>query len=96
MSEVGTIGLVGSILAAVVSITVAWITSRLNAKVDIADARAKDAETDLAEMKVEVGALRADLTRLSSVLGVSIKYAHELRATHPNPGSWPVDLYPYV
>ena len=66
-------------------------------KADIAKAdKAKAAADDLTEMKAEVSQIRADVARLSSVLGIAIKYAHELRADHPNPGAWPVDLYPYV
>ena len=92
----GIIGLVGSIAALIGTIAVAYIQSKLNAKVAIAEARASAAEKDLSEMKSTVDGVVRDLARLSSVLGVAIKYAHELRADHPNPGSWPVDLYPYV
>lgn len=92
----GIIGLVTSIAAVIGTITVAYIQSKTSAKVAIAEARATAAEKDLTEMKGQVAQIRADVTRLSSVLGVAIKYAHELRADHPNPGSWPVDLYPYV
>lgn len=97
------VGIVASVLALVGTVAVAYIQSKTSAKVTVAEARvtlaegkAKEAADDLAEMKTEVATIRADLGRLSSVLGVAIKYAHELRADHPNPGSWPVDLYPYV
>jgi len=93
---VGIIGLVTSIGAVIGTIVVAYIQSKTSAKVAIAEARASAAEKDLAEMKGTVDGVVRDLARLSSVLGIAIKYAHELRADHPHPGSWPVDLYPYV
>ena len=103
MSEVSIVGIAASVLALIGTVAVAYIQSKTSAKVTVAEARvtlaegkAKSAADDLSEMKAEVAQIRADVARLSSVLGIAIKYAHELRATHPNPGSWPVDLYPYV
>lgn len=97
------VGIVASALALIGTVAVAYIQSRTAAKVTVAEARvtvaegkAKAAADDLTEMKTEVAQIRADVARLSSVLGIAIKYAHELRADHPHPGSWPVDLYPYV
>ena len=92
----GIIGLVGSVLALIGTVAVAWITNKLNGEIVVARGRAEAAEADLAEMKSEVREIRADVTRLSSVLGVAVHYIHQIRSTHPSPEPWPVELYPYV
>lgn len=92
----GIITLAGSIIAGVVSIAVAIITSRLNAKIQVAEGRAEAAEAKVSAAEQAIARLENRMTRMETALGDAIDYARVLRVDHPSPPPWPDSLIRYV
>lgn len=85
-----------AVIGGIVSIIVAYVTNNLNTKVVLASERAERAETEVKKVQEQVKGLILKVEQVITLLGLAVDYAGQLRETHPDPGPWPEELYPYA